>query len=174
LNSSISGISVWHGMHHEAQRLRTRVPVAVSRWSDKRNSPPSRSSTTKSGAGLPTRAVSTSPDRSNHPISKPAPTTPRNTMVSRSGLPPSGPGLSARDHSPQHVVEDPTIAEVFDLDRGVNPGDGVEPDLGPVGTGRCHPDGLTWLQVVVEGDVEGLGAIQSEDIGILAIQESQW
>ena len=75
---------------------------------------------------------------------------------------------SSLDQIPRHFVEDAAVAVVLDFDGGVDAAGGDEVDRGAVGFGGHDLDGLEWLQVVVELDVEGLGAVEAQKFAVLS------
>lgn len=65
---------------------------------------------------------------------------------------------------PQHCVEDAAVAVVLNLDGGVDAAGGDEVDSLAVGLDGGHFDSLTWLEVVVESDLEGFGAVEFQEV----------
>src|SRR5699024_12699294 len=73
---------------------------------------------------------------------------------------------------PQHVLEDPSVAVVVGLTRGVDPDYGVEVDLGAVlltGGALTVFRGGAAVEGAEAGVVEGFSAVQAEGAGALAL-----
>ena len=70
-------------------------------------------------------------------------------------------------------MEDAAVAVVLDLDRRVDAAGRDEVDHAAVGFLGGDFDGLTRLEVVVEGDLEGFGAVEFEDVATLSFAELQ-
>ena len=60
------------------------------------------------------------------------------------------------------------MAVVLDFDGGVDAAGGDEVDRGAVGFGGHDFDGLERLEIVVELDVEGLGAVEAQEVAVLS------
>ena len=70
-------------------------------------------------------------------------------------------------------MEDAAVAVVLDLDGRVDAAGGDEVDDAAIGLFRGDFDGLAWFEIIVEGDLEGFGAVEFEDFARLPFTELQ-